>query len=451
MLKLLDNLLRQILMDGVSGLREIPMNQPSAPVTESQVGFGPPDNQWRLDLQRNALNVYLVDLRENRKLRSNERLRSVENGVVYEDPAPARLDCHYLISAWSRTEQIAPQVEPVLDEHALLYEAAAVLIKNAPLNPSRVYPPGSQALKNWELFSDIELPTVIAPVEGFPKLAEFWGAMGVGHRWKPVMYLIVTVPVELLREVQGPMVTTRIIEYRLIGSSAVAEALIEIGGEVFLNPRVVAVGSAIVNDIRAGGTLVTVDDAAPFSIGDVITHNSSVHTTITHIAANDLTLSRQLPDLAVSNIVRIANISPSQNTFRLNDVTGLVPGGTALISGEDAVNLGATIIERATIREVSAGGFVSLAVTPDRSRTFNLNVPDANAPTVRGLAAGAWVRLEDLAGTPIQTTSTDKSGRFKFAGLIAGSYVLQARAVGSGGATRNIQVPSATGNYDAQL
>jgi hypothetical protein len=222
-------------MGGVSGLREIPMNQPSAPVTESQVGFGPPDNQWRLDvqnLQRNALNVYLVDLRENRKLRSNERVRSVENGVVYEDPAPARMDCHYLVTAWSPTEQITPQVEPVLDEHALLYEAAAVLINNVPLNPSRVYPAGSQALMDWEPFSNIELPTVIAPVEGFPKLAEFWSAMGTGHRWKPVLYLIVTVPVELLREVAGPMVTTRITEYRQLGRPETAEVWIQIGGHV---------------------------------------------------------------------------------------------------------------------------------------------------------------------------------------------------------------------------
>src|SRR5262249_26905028 len=235
MLSLLDNLLRQTLMDGVSGLRKVQENQSATPVTESQVGFNPPDNQWRSDvqhLQRNALNVYLVDLRENRRLRSNERVRSIENGIVYEDPAPARMDCHYLITAWSPTEQITPQVAPVLDEHALLYEAAAVLIKNAPLNPSRVYPAGSQALKDWEPFSNIELPSVIAPVEGFPKLAEFWGAMGVGHRWKPVVYLIVTVPVELLREVAGPMVTTRITEYRQLGRPETAEVWIQIGGHV---------------------------------------------------------------------------------------------------------------------------------------------------------------------------------------------------------------------------
>ena len=49
----------------------------------------------------NANNVYLVDLSENRKFRSNERVRNFSNGVVTEEPAPVRMDFHYLVSAWS--------------------------------------------------------------------------------------------------------------------------------------------------------------------------------------------------------------------------------------------------------------------------------------------------------------------------------------------------------------
>ena len=47
------------------------------PVTDDQIGFAPPDADWRghvLDLGTDrALNVYLVELRDNRRLRSNER------------------------------------------------------------------------------------------------------------------------------------------------------------------------------------------------------------------------------------------------------------------------------------------------------------------------------------------------------------------------------------------
>jgi hypothetical protein len=238
MLTLLDELLRTLLMNGVSGLRAVPA-PPAAqsPVTREQVAFRPPNDGWVKDLkslQLNAFNVYLVDLRENRKLRSNERVRSApENGLVYAQPAPARLDCHYLISAWSPTDFLTPSVEPSLDEHTLLYEAAAVLMQSAPFNPSRVYPANSAPLNAWPLpFRELDLPAMVAPVEGFPKLAEFWGTMEQRHPWKPVLYLIVTVPVELLREAAGPMVTTRITEYRQAGKPETAEVWIQIGGQV---------------------------------------------------------------------------------------------------------------------------------------------------------------------------------------------------------------------------
>ena len=77
-----------------------------------------------------------------------------------------------------------------------------MLFRHASFNPSRVYPAGSAALNAWpEPFRDVELPAMVLPVEGFNKLAEFWSGMGEGALWKPVLYLIVTLPVALLREI----------------------------------------------------------------------------------------------------------------------------------------------------------------------------------------------------------------------------------------------------------
>jgi len=231
MLALLDNLLRQLLMDGVIGLRVA--TTPPRPVLQEQVGFRPPNDQWTKDvkaLQLSALNVFLIDLRENRKLRSNERERGVAGGY---DPAPARLDCHYLITAWSPIEELPPQVEPVIDEHQLLYEAAAVLLRAGGLNPSQIYPVGSAALKSWPPhFRELDLPVVIGSPEGFPKLAEFWGTMGSKQPWKPALHLVVTLPVELLQQRSGPMVTTRITEYRQVDRPDSVEVWVQIGGQV---------------------------------------------------------------------------------------------------------------------------------------------------------------------------------------------------------------------------
>jgi hypothetical protein len=125
-------------------------------------------------------------------------------------------------------------MERTLDEHALLYEVAAVLMQHAPLNPSRIYPETSPALSAMpESIRDYDLPTQVLPGEGFPKLAEFWSGMGNRMRWKPAVYLVVTVPVILLPvEVAGAMVTTYIAKYRKMENPDVLEVRIRIGGRV---------------------------------------------------------------------------------------------------------------------------------------------------------------------------------------------------------------------------
>jgi hypothetical protein len=301
MMQHLDNLLRHLFLDQIAEL-----------ASENQVGFQPPDEEWRghvANLASNALNIYLVDLRENRQLRSNGRVRAVQNGIVSETPAPRRVDCHYLITAWSPAEP-GPAVEPTLDEHALLAQVIGVLMQSESLIPREVYAPNRLPDTFPPEIADTEIPTAVLPVEGFPKLAEFWGTMGANHRWKPAVYMVVTIPVILRTEIAGPMVTTRITEYRQTGKAETAEVWIQIGGHVL--------------------------DA----------------------------------------------------TDRMED--------------------------------------------------------DAPAPVT-----GAWVRLEDSSGRPLQTTTTNDMGRFTFGQLRPGAYQLRWRATGHPEPDpRHIEVPSPSGEYD---
>ena len=275
MIDLFDNLLRQLLIDQIPQLTD-----------EAQVRFQPPDADWRtyvtnltvLGNPANAINIYLADVRENRKLRSNGRTRTFDNGFVNEEPDPARIDCHYLISAWSPATA-TPAVEPTLDEHALLYQATATLFQHSPFNPSRVYPIGSAALNAWpEPFRDVELPAVVDPVDGFAKLAEFWSGMGQGSVWRPAVYLVATLPVALLVEFAGPMVTTRITEYRITGHPETAEVWIQIGGHVLdtTNPLpggqpAPVSGAWVILETLAGDRLqlVETNELGRFSFGDL--------------------------------------------------------------------------------------------------------------------------------------------------------------------------------------
>lgn len=216
-------------------IREVLVAQIAAITSAAQVRFQPPDSAFRtevVNMNALALNVYLVELRENRKLRSNERLRTLDAGTLFTEQAPERMDCVYLISAWSPA-QPGPGVEPTIDEHALLYEAVAVLTIEGNLNPTRVYAPGAADLLLWPpRFRDVTLPTQLLQGETSPKLLDFWSTMGADARWRPVVALTVTLPIALVREVAGPMVTTMLTRYRVSGVPQTDELWMHIGGRV---------------------------------------------------------------------------------------------------------------------------------------------------------------------------------------------------------------------------
>jgi len=177
-------------------------------------------------------------------------------------------------------------------------------MNSEPLIATDIYAPNPLPAGFPPVIADVELPTVILPVDGFPKIAEYWGTFGTVHPWKPIVYIVATLPVVLNKEILGPMVTTRVTEYRLQNSTLPSEMIIEIGGTV-----------------AAAGVVV----------------------------------------------------------------------------------------------------------------------------------AGAWIRIEDLAASPLRLAVTDENGRFLFGGLQPGTYVLRVRAQGFSEVTQTVDVPSASGNYDVQL
>lgn len=228
MLDLLDVLIRDVLLSaGIPNL-----------VQPSQVRFQAPDATLRADIANlpgPALSVYLVDLRENRRLRSNERISRAVDGDLVAEPAPPRVDCHILITAWS-PQQAGVGVEPLLEEHLLLYNTTAALMRLDEIGPGRNYLPGTARRLAWPArFRNDVFPMVVLPAEGFVKLSEFWTTMGPNAPWKPPIYCVITVPVALLNEIQGPMVTTTITDHRIFDPEALSvpgDVWLQIGGHV---------------------------------------------------------------------------------------------------------------------------------------------------------------------------------------------------------------------------
>jgi hypothetical protein len=217
----------------------------------TQVGFVPPNEDWQQEVistSEERLNLYLYDLRENLKLRSNARTREPENGWYVERQSPPRLDCHYLITGWSPVTQM-PAIEPTRDEHVLLYEVLEVLMRHRPLIPAEVYKPGvvvpsgnTPSSVPAPLFHE-ELPLEVALPDGLHNLGDFWSTMKVV--WRPALQLTVTIPVLLLQpDLEAPMVTTVIGDYRERDAFETSEVWVSIGGHVLAGTQPQAVQGA---------------------------------------------------------------------------------------------------------------------------------------------------------------------------------------------------------------
>ena len=234
-----------------------------SPATSDQIRFQPPDGMWRTHVTnvhpRAALNVYLADVRENRKLRSNEHRRIPDphggDALVWTEPSPALVDCHYLVTAWSNASEDGSDPDNGVhgrtsEEHAILHDVASLLVAHQPLVPFDVFA-GAFPIGFSSVLAASALPSVVLPVEGFPKYAEFWGTMGDTHPWKPVVYVVVTVPLTTKARVDGPAVTTVSVDY-LSGDDLV----LDVGGYV-LDSGVPVAGAWVRLETPTGGVLQT--------------------------------------------------------------------------------------------------------------------------------------------------------------------------------------------------
>jgi len=270
-----DATIEELLLRRVTGLGQ--------GASKAQVSFRTPEWNWAQNLaSRRGLNVYLVDLRENRRLRSNDRQPHSVNGSVVDEPAPIRVDRHYLVSAWSNDSDLSERARA---EHELLWEVVAVLSNTPTLVPRRVYTPGGLPTGFPLELADEGLPLTVVPPDGFPKLAEFWGTMpGPQHPWKPVVYLIVTAPVFLETRFAGAEVTTVTTEYEVNGGGD-SEILIQIGG---------VVRDRKANPIEVANAWVELTDSAGSRLATTRT-NSSGEFTFARLAPGSYHLQARTP------------------------------------------------------------------------------------------------------------------------------------------------------------
>jgi hypothetical protein len=162
--------------------------------------FDAPDGDWAAGVSRPTVNLYLWDVRPNLQERQwGEELIPQPNGTrVRRDPLP-RVDCRYLVTAWT-TE--------VRDEHSLLGSVLAALLLHPVIEVEHLRGP----------FATVRpLPTVLLRSGDGSENSDFWSALG--GQLKPGLDITVTATVDAAAVVEaGPPVAE--IEIRAVPPEA---------------------------------------------------------------------------------------------------------------------------------------------------------------------------------------------------------------------------------------
>ena len=239
----LDEALRQLL------IREIPIKN-----NEVEIAFDQPKREWSARLSRPTLNLFLYDMRENRKLRQSQEwfIEQNRDGTVTQRRQPARVDLRYMVSAWAK--------EPD-DEHNLLARTLMALFRQPHL-PKDLLP---ESLKD----QPAAVPLEVAQEDVLTSPSDVWNVMD--NEMRPVIVLVVTLAIDPYTPMVTPLVRSREIRY---GQSAepLEQKLIEgygtdafwtIGGTIHTNRPLDALHLKLVEQ----GLDVPIRDEGRFSIG----------------------------------------------------------------------------------------------------------------------------------------------------------------------------------------
>jgi len=172
---------------------------PSVVLDSVAISFSTPDSDFPNTVTFPAVNFFLYDIRENLELRNGDWFVEREsNGVAVRKRAPVRIDCSYLVTAWSSE---GSNTRP-FDEHRVLSAVIRALLRY-PTIPE-------QLLQNSLRGQEPPLPTATLQPAKLGSLSEFWQALG-GKPKAALNYTVtIGIPVDAPVELEAPVTDKRL-------------------------------------------------------------------------------------------------------------------------------------------------------------------------------------------------------------------------------------------------
>jgi hypothetical protein len=171
-----------------------------APLDAADVSFLMPREDYAPG--QSTVNLYLYETHENRELRDPAPVVRRDGDRFLKSRPPLRVDCTYLVTAWSNAVDDAQ----VATEHQLLAQALRWLSR-FPTLPADL-PLGNPLLAGSLQNPAFPHPVMTARMDDGKSLGEFWSALGSPPR--PAFNLVVTLAMDLEAEAElGPRVVAK--------------------------------------------------------------------------------------------------------------------------------------------------------------------------------------------------------------------------------------------------
>jgi len=147
------------------------------PMRDVDVVFDAPDGDWAAGVSRPTVNLYLWDVRPNLAEREfGEELIEQGDGRMFRRKLLPRVDCRYLVTAWT---------SEVGDEHSLLGNVMTQLLLHETIDPEHLVGPFANTRP---------LPTIRLRSGDGSENSDFWSALG--GQLKPGLDMVVTATVD---------------------------------------------------------------------------------------------------------------------------------------------------------------------------------------------------------------------------------------------------------------
>ncbi len=172
-----------------------------------------------------AVNLFLYEVKENRTLRDPVPFVTQVNNEYTQKKPPLRVDCSYLVTAWSKKTG----EDKVKEEHELLALALAWLSSFPTIPEDYLEPTLTGGLSvSGQIYAP---PTMVAQLDAGRNMGEFWSALGIPPR--PYFNLVVTIAMDLNGIIaRSAAVTTLTTRYQQGSEIATADERVLVGGRV---------------------------------------------------------------------------------------------------------------------------------------------------------------------------------------------------------------------------